>query len=124
MQVFVLLLLPVLATGTSFEVCNGRDVALLHDSRQHVACCRHHECEVSPEAHTCQCSRHHHEQIHWLMDIGARSERLFVETLATVRPMALSVMLLSGQRGTVVIMSAPTDRKLSPMSCCLLPLIC
>lgn len=114
MQVFVLLLLPVLATGTSFEVCNGRD----------VACCRHHECEVSPEAHTCQCSRHHHEQIHWLMDIGARSERLFVETLATVRPMALSVMLLSGQRGTVVIMSAPTDRKLSPMGCCLLPLIC
>ena len=126
MQVLVLLLLPVLAAGTSFEVCKGREVALFHDGQQHMVCCGHHEAEVSsPEAQTCHCSHHHHhEQIHWLMDIGERPERPFVTTLVTVRPMPEPVMLLPRLRESGISVSVPPGRKLSPTGCYLLPLIC
>lgn len=126
MQVLVLLLLPVLAAGTSFEVCKGREIALFHDGQQHMVCCGHHEGEVSsPETQTCRCSHHHHhEQIHWLMDIGARPERQFVTTLATVRPMPALVMLLPGLRESGIKVSVPPGRKLSSTGCYLLPLIC
>lgn len=126
MQVLVLLLLPVLAAGTSFEVCKGREVALFHDGQQHMVCCGHHEGEVSsPEAQTCHCSHHHHhEQIHWLMDIGARPERLYVETGTAARPMPAPVMLLPVLRESSILASVPPGRRLSPTGCYLLPLIC
>lgn len=125
MQVLVLLLLPVLAAGTSFEVCKGGEVALFHDGQQHMVCCGHHAGEMSPESQTCHCSHHHHhEQIHCLMDIGARPERLFVATLVAVRPVPAPDMLLPGQRKIGVEASEPPGRKLSPTGWHLLPLIC
>lgn len=125
MQVLVLLLLPVLAAGTSFEVCRGREVALFHDDRQHMECCGHHAGVASPEVQTCHCSHHHHhEQIQWLMDVGARPERLFVAMFAAPRPMSPTVMLLPESQGAGVILTAPPGRKLSPTGWHLLPLIC
>lgn len=125
MQVLVLLLLPVLAAGTSFEVCRGREVALFHDDRQHMECCGHHAGVVSPEAQTCHCSHHHHhEQIQWLMDVGTRPERLFVAMFAAPRPMSSPVVLLPESQGAGVFLTAPPGRKLSPTGWHLLPLIC
>lgn len=125
MQVLVLLLLPVLAAGTSFEVCKGREVCLSHDEQQHMACCGHHEGGVLPESQTCHCSHHHHhEQIQWLMDVGTRPERLFVAMFAAPRPMSSPVELLSEPQKVGVILAAPPGRKLSPTGWHLLPLIC
>lgn len=125
MQVLVLLLLPVLAAGTSFEVCKGREVCLSHDEQQHMACCGHHAGVASQESQTCHCSHHHHhEQIRWLMDVGARPERLFVAMYAATRPMSSPVELLPEPQGAGVILTAPPGRKLSPTGWHLLPLIC
>lgn len=125
MQVLILLLLPVLAAGTSFEVCKGREVALFHEDQQHMTCCGHHEGQVMPRAESCHCSHHHHhEQIHLLMDTGERPVRLYIAAAAAVQPTAPLCLPSVERRESGVMVLPPPGRKLSPSGCYLLPLIC
>ncbi|MBQ8516910.1 MAG: hypothetical protein IJ498_04950 [Akkermansia sp.] len=125
MQVLILLLLPVLAAGTSLEVCKGRGVALFHENQQHMTCCGHHEGQVVPVDESCHCSHHHHhEQVYLLMDIGERPVRLYIADAAAIQPTAPLCLPLVDRREPAVAASAPPGRKLSPSGCYLLPLIC
>lgn len=125
MQILILLLLPVLAAGTSFEVCKGREVALFHDDQQHMTCCGHHEGQVIPGADSCHCSHHHHhEQIRLLMDIGERPVRLYVAAVSAIQPTAPLCLPPVELRKFCVMAATPPGRKLSPTGCHLLPLIC
>lgn len=125
MQILILLLLPVLAAGTSFEVCNGREEFLCHGGQQHMTCCGHHEGQVILWEESCHCSHHHHhEQIRLLMDIGERPVRLYLAVVAAIQPTAPLCQPPVERREPCVMVWAPHGRKLSPSGCHLLPLIC
>lgn len=119
--VLVLLLLPVLVTGASFEV-RGVDCPALHGCGvHHCACSAHIHPGQEEEMPVCRHNQHRHESVSVVSDAGYRTLRGNAAPLAKVEAPVLIHSYVQN-RGRME-RTEPLFRRLGYIGCCV-PLRC
>lgn len=119
--ILVLLLLPVLVTGASFEV-RGVDCPALHDcGEHHCSCSAYIYSGLEEGVPMCRHNQHRHESVSVVSDAGARTLRGNAAPLAKVEePVLIHLYVLN--RGRMECVELQPDR-LGYLGCCA-PLRC
>lgn len=128
-QVMILLLLPMLAVGVTFEVPEpGCCVMLLHCEHRHGGCCAHHGADavqMGDDGCDCRCSHHHHERVRLLLEVGECPVRFpMVAPQIVCLPEQEMPLPQGGSDGRCLpVIAAPDDIR-PAMRCRLRPLRC